>query len=213
VVRATVNLASSQVTRTAELLVTTNPRCAPSSRDVIGSLQVSPRKGPPGTRVHITARLNKRFAHCPMAFLLGGSSFGGATVLPDGSVSLQGTLPNDAKPGVTRIRLATTSGQILGTTTFDVTSLGFIAGLWHRTPPWLRIALAVLLLLALALAVVTGDRPRRERWWVRHHVRAEARPSPESVTAARDAEAGPGFSVRVQPRSGTGTTEIHKEGD
>ena len=210
VVTATVNLATSKVTRTAELLVTTNPRCTPSSRDVIGRLQVSPRKGPPGTRVHIAARLNKKFAHCPMAFLLGGSRFGGAIVQPDGGVSAQGVPPKDAKPGVTRITLqATASRQILGATTFDVTRVG----LWQRIPLWLKIALAVLLLLALAPAAVTGDRSRRQRRWVRHHVRAEARPSPESVTAARDAEAGPGFSVRVQPRSGTGTTEIHKEGD
>jgi hypothetical protein len=52
-----------------------------------------------------------------------------------------------------------------------------------------------------------------QRRWVRHHARIEGRPNPKDVTADRDARAGPGFSVRVQPRAGTGTTEIHKEGD
>jgi hypothetical protein len=209
VVTATVHLASSKVTRTAQLLVSTNPQCAPSPRDVIRKLQVSPRKGPPGTRVHVTARLDKKFAHCPMTFLLGGSRFGGATIQPDGSVSLPGTLPKDAKPGVTQIKLwSKDSRLILGTTAFDVTSVGP----WQRIPLWLRAALA-LLLLAIVLAAVTGDRSRRQRRWVRHHVRAEPHPSAEDVTADREAEAGPGFSVRVQPHAGIGVTEIHKEGD
>jgi hypothetical protein len=210
VVTATVHLASSKVTRTAQLLVSTNPQCAPSPRDVIRKLQVSPRKGPPGTRVHVTARLDKKFAHCPMTFLLGGSRFGGATIQPDGSVSLPGTLPKDAKPGVTQIKLwSKDSRLILGTTAFDVTSVGP----WQRIPLWLRVALALLLLLAIVLAAVTGDRSRRQRRWVRHHVRAEPHPSAEDVTADREAEAGPGFSVRVQPHAGIGVTEIHKEGD
>jgi hypothetical protein len=213
VVTATVTLAASRITRTATLLVAAAGHCTPTSRDVVGKLQVSPRRGPPGTRLHVTARLSRDFAHCALTVRLGGSHFGGVVVQPDGSVSLQGHVSDDAKSGITRIQLTTASGQILGTATFDVTSLGFLPRLWHRTPLWLRVALAVLLLLALLLAIVTGDRPRRHRRWVSRHVHAEGRAAPEDVTVGREADATPGFSVRVLPHAGTGTTEIRKEGD
>jgi len=165
--------------------------------------------------VRITAKLNRAFAGCPLALLLGGSRFGGdTTVGRNGSVSDRRAVPNDAKPGHTRVALARTDGRTLATTSFAVLPKPSLAALPHRERLFrLLLAGAVLLLTGLAGAAVTGERARRQRRWVGQHVRVEPNSRPGHMTADLDPNAKPTLAIRLQPRGGTGTTEITKEGD
>src|SRR6266581_8013910 len=195
-------------------VATAFPHCPPAARQIRG-LRVAPRRGPPGTLVRITAKLNRAFAGCPLALLLGGSRFGGdTTVGRNGSVSDRRAVPNDAKPGHTRVALARTDGRTLATTSFAVLPKPSLAALPHRERLFrLLLAGAVLLLTGLAGAAVTGERARRQRRWVGQHVRVEPNSRPGHMTADLDPNAKPTLAIRLQPRGGTGTTEITKEGD
>src|SRR5205823_5947336 len=93
----------------------TTPSCRPAARQLHG-LRVAPRAAPPGTSVRVTARLDRNFAGCPLAVLLGGSQVGDTTVGPDGSVSDRSAVPNAAKSGATTLALARTDGGVLATT-------------------------------------------------------------------------------------------------
>ena len=163
--------------------------------------------------MHITAEINRRFGTCPITVLLDGSHLGpDATVGPDGNLSVRRTVPNDAKPGITTVRLATTSGRTLATTSFEVLpkTEAAVATPVGRGLPWL---LFILLLLLLAVPALLRERARRQRRWVRHHFRAEPHPSAEDVTSLdQDPESAPSFSWRLQPHGDAGTQTL-KEGN
>src|SRR6266536_2772445 len=197
----------TKVTGTAILHVgATPPNCASSERDV-RDLQVTPRKGTPGTQVRITAKLDRKLANCPQWILLDGSGSGvEATVGPDGSISVRRSVPDDAKPGITTVRLATTDGRTLAQAAFEIIPKPMPN--WLR---WLLFAIAALLLLVLAVLAILAERARRRRW-ARQHVRAKSHPSSDDVTVDQDPQSAPTFSVRLQPHGDAGTQTM-EEGD
>jgi hypothetical protein len=210
-VTATLDVGGRQVTGKATLRVTTGPlHCPPSAGDV-RDLAVTPGKGRPGTQVQITAQVNRTYATCPLAIFFGGSRFGDdTTVGPDGSVSQRGIVPDDFKPGPTTVRLATTSGRTLATTSFEVLININPAGAspWR----WLLFVLGLLFLL-LVVSALFRERARRQRRWVRHHFRAEPHPSADDLTSLdQDSESEPSFSWRLQAHGDAGTQTL-KEGD
>ena len=162
--------------------------------------------------MRITAQITRRFGACSVRVFLDGSAFGGdATVGPDGNLSVQRTVPNDAKPGITTVRLATTSGRTLATTSFEVLPKTEAALVPARGSgfPWL---LLLLLLLVLAVPALLQERNRRQRRWVRHHFRAEPHPSADDLTSLdQDPESEPSFSWRLQAHGDAGTQTL-KEG-
>jgi hypothetical protein len=190
--------------------VTTRTGCVPPATDVRG-LEVAPRKAAPGAQVQITAQITRRFGNCSVSIFLDGSQFGGdATVGPDGNLSVHRTVPNDATPGTTTVRLATTSGQTLATTSFEVLpkTEAAVVPAEDRGLPWLLFILLLLLVPALL-----GERNRRQRRWVHKHFRAEPHPSAGDVTSLdQDPESEPSFSFRLQPHGDAGTQTL-KEGD
>jgi hypothetical protein len=211
-VTATLNLGDREVTGEATLRVTTTPlNCPPSATDV-RDLEVTPGKGTPGTQVQITAKINRTFANCPLTIFFGGSRFGGDAIIgPDGNISQRGTVPNDAKPGPTTVRLATTSGRTLATTSFELLLNINPAGAspWQ----WLLFVIGLLLLLLLAVPALLRERERRQRRWVRDHFRAEPHPSSDDMTTVdQDPESAPSLSFRLQPHGDPGTQTL-KEGD
>ena len=197
----------TKVTGTAKLRVESMPpNCATSARDV-RDLQVTPRKGTAGTEVHITAKLDQKFANCPQRIFLDGSGSGvDVTVGPDGSISVRRSVPDDAKPGITPVRLATTDGRTLAQASFQVIPKPMPN--WLR---WLLFAIAALLLLVLAVLAILAERARRRRW-ARQHVRAKSHPSSDDVTVDQDPQSAPTFSVRLQPHGDAGTQTM-EEGD
>ncbi len=160
--------------------------------------------------MHITAKINRRFGTCPITVLLDGSRLGpDATVGPDGNLSVRWTVPNDAKPGITSVRLATTSGRTLATTSFEVLprTEAAVVPAGGRGLPW------PLLLLLLLVPALLGERNRRQRRWVHRHLRAEPHPSADDVTSLdQDPESEASFSFRLQPHGDAGTQTL-KEGN
>jgi hypothetical protein len=163
--------------------------------------------------VQITAQMTRRFGDCSVSIFLDGSQFGGdATVGPDGNLSVQRTVPNDAKPGIATVRLTTTSGRTLATTSFEVLpkTEAAVVPAEDRGLPWL---LFILLLLVLAVPALLREWNRRQRRWVYRHFRAEPHPSADDVTSLdQDPESEPSFSFRLQPHGDAGTQTL-KEGD
>src|SRR5262249_20610414 len=188
--------------------------CLPAVRQV-RNLRVAPRTGPPGTVVRVTAMLNRRFAGCPLALLLAGARFGGdRTVGPGGRFADRAAVPGDAKPGRATVALARSDGRILATTSFEIGRSSPVVPVpnWKRLLPWL-LAGAALLLTGLAGAAGKGTRARRQRRWVRQHVRVEPDSPSGHVTVERDHGAAPTLSVGLEPHGDMGTLEITKEGD
>jgi hypothetical protein len=74
--------------------------CAPSPSDLQQRLQVTPVKGPGGTKLQITAKVDQKLAACSLRLLLGGASLGpDISVGPDGSISAQPPVPLMPFPG------------------------------------------------------------------------------------------------------------------
>lgn len=161
--------------------------------------------------MHITAQINRRFGTCPITVLLDGSRLGpDTTVGPDGNLSVRRTVPNDAKPGITTVRLATIGGRTLATTSFEVLPRieAAVATPAGRGLPWLLFILLLLLVPALL-----GERNRRQRRWVHKHFRAEPHPSADDISSLdQDPESEPSFSFRLQPHGDAGTQTL-KEGN
>jgi hypothetical protein len=178
----------------------------------VRSFEVAPSKATPGAQVRITAQITRRFGDCLVTIFLDGSRFGNdATVGPDGNLSVRRIVPNDAKPGSTIVRLATTSGRTLATTSFEVLpkTEAAVVPAEDRGLPWL---LLLLLLLLLAAPALLRERARRQRRWVHKHFRAEPHPSTDDITNLdQDPESEPSFSFRLQPHGDAGTQTL-KEG-
>jgi hypothetical protein len=162
--------------------------------------------------VRITAHITRRFGDCSVMIFLDGSQFGGdATVGSDGNLSVRRTVPNDAKPGITIVRLTTTGGRTLATTSFEVLPKTEAAAVPPAGGglPWL---LLILLLLLLVPALL-GQRNRRQRRRVHKHFRAEPHPSTDDATSLdQDPDSAPSFSFRLQPHGDAGTQTL-KEGN
>jgi len=190
----------------------TSPNCRPAARQLHG-LRVAPRAALPGTSVRIAARLDRNFAGCPLAVLLGGSHVGDTTVRRDGSVSDQSAVPEAAKSGVTTLAITRTDGGVLATTAFEVVP---------KPPPTpqllhpllgLLVTGGALLLSVLGAKAVSSQRARRQRRWVHKHVRFAPDSSPGRISAALDPDAPPPLTVRLDPQDHAGTIGITKETD
>jgi hypothetical protein len=190
----------------------TSPNCRPAARQLHG-LRVAPRAAPPGTSVRITARLGRDFAGCPLAVLLGGSHVGDTTVRRDGSVSDRSAVPDAVKSGATTLALARTDGGVLATTAFEVTPKPPATP--RLLPPLLALLAAggALLFSVLGGKAVASQRARRQRRWVRKHVRFAPDSSTGHISAALDPGTPPPLTVRLDPQGRAGTIGITKETD
>ena len=122
-------------------------------------------------------------------------------------------MPDAAKSGATTLTLARTDGGVLATTAFEVVP---------KPPPTPRLLQPLLGLLvaggALLLTVLGGkaiasQRARRQRRWVRKHVRVEPDPNPGHISAALDPDTPPPLTMRLKPQDHAGTIGITKETD
>jgi hypothetical protein len=174
-------------------------------------LEVAPGKGPGGTRLRITAAVDRRLAACPLRFFLGGTPLGpDVRVGGDGSISAERGVPKDVKPGRSSLRLATQNAQTLAEHPFEVVG-GPI--------PWpVRLALGAGALLVGALA-----RAAFRRWRASREQRSGRRPAelPDDVRAqphTRPVEVGVKpvpdgtrtVAVRLQPHADPGTQTLQE---
>lgn len=212
-VTGTLTRGNRHLTATATLQARVTLVSCMLSRGDAHHLTVTPNRAAAGTPLKITATLNRKFAGCPVATLLGGAQSGGVfKVGPNGGISAQGTIPSNIPPGTTTVKLARADGGIIATLRFAVLAKP-LPHPGHRWLLWLAAAVAALLLLLLAALALSGHRARRQRRWVHQHVRTEPHSRPSQVKADRDTAAAPTISVRLQPHGGEGKTEIQKEGN
>jgi Bacterial Ig domain len=183
--------------------------CVPASGTP--RLEIAPGKGPGGTRLRITAAVDRRLAACPLRFFLGRTPLGpDVRVAGDGSISADREVPGNAKRGRSTLRLATQNAQTLVERPFDVVG-GPI--------PWpVRLALGAGALLVGALARIAF-----RRWRASREQRSGRRPAelPDDVWAephTRPVEVGvepvpdgtQTFAVRLQPHADPGTQTLQE---
>jgi Bacterial Ig domain len=191
----------------------TIPPCAPAAGDIRPSLHVTPVKGAGGVKLHITGRVDRRLATCPLTLLLGGAPLSPTVrVDPGGSISQDLAVPNDAIPGSSTLSLAATSGQILAESPFEILKL--VKRWWERNPFRLLLGLGALLGGALARAAVRrvlgkGNQPDPERVDP-HDLRAEPHPSRPQVSVSHDPQSAPSLTVRLQPHSDAGIQTLQE---
>ena len=173
-------------------------------------LEVTPGKGPGGTRLRITAAVDRRLAACPLRFFLGGTPLDpDLRVGGDGSISAERGVPKSVKPGRSTLRLATQSAQTLAEQPFEVVG-GPI--------PWpVRLALGAGALLVGALARIALRRWRasREQRSGRRptelpDVRAEPHTRPVAVGVEPVPDGTRTFAVRLQPHADPGNQTLQE---
>jgi hypothetical protein len=134
-----------------------------------------------------------------------------AIVGQDGNLSVRRTVPSDANPGITTLRLATTGGRTLATTSFEVLPKIEAAVVAPAGRGLLWLLLVLLLFLVVAVPALLRERARRQRRWVHHHFRAEPHPSSDDVTTVdQDPESAPSFSVRLQAHGDAGNQTMEE---
>jgi Bacterial Ig domain len=199
----------------------TNPNnpnaCVASAGDLREHLQVAPVKGSGGTRLRITAQVDPKLAACRLRLLLGGAPLGpDLDVGLDGSVAAQPAVPPSAIPGSSVLRLATTGGQVLDQTSFEIVPT-LLRRWWERNP--YRLLLGVGALLGGALARATLRRVRRLRQehdqddheqTRRHDLRADPHTRPHEVTVAPDIADRPALVVRLQSHPDAGALTLRE---
>jgi hypothetical protein len=191
--------------------------CGPSAGDLRQRLQVTPTEGSGGTKLRITAMVDRRLAACSLRLLLGGAPLGpDVSVGPDGTISAQLPVPTDAIPGGSILRLATTGGQILDEASFEVLPT-LLRQWWQRDPYRFLLGVAALLAGALARAAIRrlrrrlqeddqddGDQPRQ------HRLRPVPYPRPAQVTVEPAGRDGRTVTVRLQPHADAGTLTLQE---
>jgi hypothetical protein len=197
-------------TATVTVTVTDAKGCLPSPGNT-PSIKVNPSKGPGGVTLGITATVDRKLAACPFRLLLGGAPLGpDVRVGPDGSISAERGVPNDAKPGPSPVRLATMSGQTLAETSFQIVPPGLSLLLK------LIIAAGALLAGALARAALRRWRPsqeerdRRKLGQVPEDIRAEPHTSPVDATVEPDRDETRTFTVRLEPHHDPGNQTMQE---
>ena len=173
-------------------------------------LEIEPGKGPGGTRLRITAVVDRRLAACPLRFFLGGTPLGpDVRVGGDGSISADLRVPKKVKRGHSSLRLATMSAQTLAEQPFEVVG-GPI--------PWpVRLALGAGALLVGALARIAfrrwqppRDQPPRRRPAELPDVRAEPHTRPVEVGVEPVPDGTRTFAVRLQTHADPGTQTLQE---
>jgi hypothetical protein len=196
---------------------TTTGPCALSAGDLRQHLQVTPIKGPGGTKLRITATVDPKLATCSLRLLLGGNPLGhDLSVGSDGGIATQVPVPPDAIPGRSVLRLATTSGQVLDQASFEILPT-LLRRWWERNP--YRLLLGVSALLGGALARATLRRLRR---LLQEHdqdqqeqarvpgLRADPHTRPPEMTVAPDLDDRPTRAVRLQPHGDAGALTLQE---
>jgi hypothetical protein len=196
----------------------TNPDpCVPAAGDLRQHLQVTPVKGPGGTKLRITATVDPKLAACPLRLLLGGTPLGpDLTVGSDGSIAAQLPVPSDAVPGSSVLGLATTGGQLLDQASFEILPT-LLRRWWERNPYRLLLGIGALLGGALARAAL-----RRLRRLIQQHdqdkqhqarvpgLRADPHTRPPELTVAPDLDDRPTLVVRLQPHDDAGALTMQE---
>jgi hypothetical protein len=196
---------------------TATGQCAPSASDLRERLRVEPGNGPGGTKLRITAKVDQSLAACPLRLLLGGAPLGAdLSVGPDGSILAQLPVPAGAVPGSSVLSLATTSGQVLDETAFEVLPT-LLRRWWQRDPYRLLLGASALLAGAVTRAAIRRVRrlfqeheqkrldPARQ-----HGLRAEPYAHPAEVTVEPGIGDERTFTVRLQPRGDAGTLTLQE---
>jgi hypothetical protein len=209
-----INAAGSADCGTATVTVTvtaTAPHCVPSAGDT-PRLQVRPSKGPGGVRLDITATVDRRLATCPFKLLLGGTPLDpDVRPGPDGTITAQRGVPNNAIPGLNPVRLAAMSGQILAEAPFQIVP--------PPPPlPWplkLLIGAGALLAGALARAALRRWRPSQGKPDQRElaqpeDVRVEPHARPVDATVEPELDHTRTFTVRLEPHHDPGTQTLQE---
>jgi hypothetical protein len=173
-------------------------------------LEVTPGKGPGGTRLRITAAVDRRLAACPLRLFLGGTPLDpDVRVGGDGSISADRGVPKDVKPGRSSVRLATLSAQTLAGQPFEV------AGGPIPWPVRLALGAGALLVGALARTAIrrwrtSRDQPSRPRPTELPDVRAEPHTRPVEVGVEPVPDGTGTFAVRLQPYVDPGTQTLQE---
>jgi hypothetical protein len=196
---------------------TTTRPCAPSAGDLRQHLHVTPVEGPGGTKLRITAKVDQNLAACPLRLLLGGTPLGpDLSVGSDGAISGDRSVPTDALVGSSVVRLATTTGQVLDQTSFEILPT-LLRRWWQRDPYRLLLGVGALLAGALARAALRRirrllqDHDQGEHDSARRHgLRAEPHTRPSEVTVAPDTEDQPTLVVRLQPHGDAGALTLQE---
>jgi hypothetical protein len=196
---------------------TTTRPCAPSAGDLRQHLHVTPVEGSGGTKLRITAKVDQNLAACPLRLLLGGTPLGpDLSVGSDGAISGDRSVPTDALVGSSVVRLATTTGQVLDQTSFEILPT-LLRRWWQRDPYRLLLGVGALLAGALARAALRRirrllqDHDQGEHDSARRHgLRAEPHTRPSEVTVAPDTEDQPTLVVRLQPHGDAGALTLQE---
>jgi hypothetical protein len=173
-------------------------------------LEVAPGKGSGGTRLRITAAVDRRLAACPLRLFLGGTPLDpDVRVGSDGSISADRGVPKDVKPGRSSVRLATLSAQTLADQPFEV------AGGPIPWPVRLALGAGALVVGALARFAFRRWRASREPRSGRRpaelpDVRAEPHTRPVEVGVEPVPDGTRTFAVRLHPHADPGTQTLHE---
>jgi hypothetical protein len=195
----------------------TTGQCAPSASDLRERLRVDPGNGPGGTKLRITAKVDQGLAACPLTVLLGGAPLGAdVSVGPDGSILAQLPVPTGAIPGNSVLSLATTDGQVLDETSFEVLPT-LLRRWWQRDPFRLLLGGGALLAGALTRAGIrrlrrlVREREQKKLDPARQHgLRAEPYAHPAEVTVEPEIRDRPTLVVRLQPHGDAGTLTLRE---
>lgn len=176
---------------------------------------MTPVKGAGGTKLRIRARMDRNLADCPLRLLLGGTPLDpDPSVGPDGGIAADSPVPTDAIPGSSVLLLATTGGQVLDQTSFEILPT-ILPPWWQRHPYRLLLGMGALLFGALARAGV-----RRVRRLLQEHdqdrhdparrygLRAEPHTRSAEVTVEADTDDRSSLVVRLQPHGDAGTLTL-----
>jgi hypothetical protein len=175
---------------------------------------VTPIKGTGGAKLRLRAKVDRNLAPCPLRILLGGSPLGpDVRVGSDGNISAQRSVPNDAKPGISTVGLATTGGQILAEAPFKI--IPFLRPWWARGLLKLLLGAGIFLAGALAQAAFRRWRARREergRRKVRRRpdIRTQTHTGPAAVAVEPDRDSTQTFTVRLEPHRDPGTQTVQE---
>jgi hypothetical protein len=196
----------------ATVTVRVDPRACVPPAGASSPLHVDPVKGGAGTRLRITATVDRGLVACPLRFLLGGTPLGpDVRVRSDGSISEEREVPGNARPGPGSLRLATLTALTVAETPFEVVPVPTPAGL--SLPLRLLVGVGALLAGALARAAFRRwrlSRQERRAGELPDDLRAEPHTSPVEVAVEPVHDATRTFTVRLEPHPDPGNQTLRE---
>ena len=196
----------------ATVTVRVDPRACVPPAGASPPLHVDPVNGAGGTRLRVTARVDRGLAACPLRLLLGGIPLGpDIRVRSDGSISGEREVPGDARPGPMSLRLTTLTAQTVAETPFEVAPVPSPAGL--SLPLRLLVGAGALLAGALARAAFRRWRPSRQErraGELPDDIWAEPHTNPVEVAVEPAHDTTRTFSVRLEPHPDPGNQTLRE---